>query len=169
MNRIASSRAGFTLIELVVTLALVGIVAMTALPAYEVIGTRMKESELRVALRTIRSALDAYKAAGDSGSIPRDTGTSGYPPSLQVLVDGVEIGARGGVTLAGQATTERLIFLRRVPRDPFHPDRTLPAAATWRLRSHASPFDNPQPGDDVYDVLSFSDRVGLNGVRYSEW
>ena len=81
---------GFTLIEMVVTLAMVGVLAAAALPLYEVTVTRQKEAELRAALRTIRSALDAYKAAVDSGQVAKGALDSGYPPSLEILVTGVE-------------------------------------------------------------------------------
>jgi prepilin-type N-terminal cleavage/methylation domain-containing protein len=81
---------GFTLIEFVITLALVGILALAVVPLYDAAQLRNKESELRSALRQIRSALDAYKAAVDNGVIARKPGDSGYPASLQVLVDGVD-------------------------------------------------------------------------------
>ncbi|MFZ2652038.1 MAG: type II secretion system protein [Burkholderiaceae bacterium] len=160
---------GFTLIELVVTLALVGLVAVTSLPLYEVVNTRMKETELRQSLRTVRSALDAYKAAVDSGQIAKETGESGYPPTLEVLVQGVEVGVKGATTLTGQEATQRLVFLRQIPRDPFHPDPAVPAPQTWRTRAYASSADSPRPGDDVFDVASSSNRVGLNGQPYSTW
>lgn len=160
--RMTARAAGFTLIELVITLALVGIVAMGALPLYEVTATRLREAELRSALRTIRSALDAYKAAVDSGQIPKGALDSGYPPSLEVLVNGVDTGRNA-------AGAQRLVFLRRIPRDPFAPDPTLPPAQQWATRSYGSPPDDPQPGVDVFDVASRSQRVGTNGVPYREW
>jgi len=79
---------GFTLIELVVTLALVGLVAYVSVPLFEVTSTRMREAELRSALRQIRTAIDAYKVAADTGVIEKGATDSGYPPSLQVLVEG---------------------------------------------------------------------------------
>jgi general secretion pathway protein G len=88
--RIRVPQHGFTLIELVVTLTLVSVLALVAVPLYEVTATRARESELRTALRTIRSALDAYKYATDNGYISKGTVDSGYPPSLQLLVDGVD-------------------------------------------------------------------------------
>jgi general secretion pathway protein G len=169
MKLASRSMRGFTLIEVVITLALVGLIAMTSLPLYEVISTRMKESELRVALRTVRAALDAYKAASDSGAIPREAGESGYPPNLEVLVQGVEIGNSSSVTLSGKPTTQKRVFLRQVPRDPFNADPALPAAQTWQTRAYGSPPDSPQSGADVFDVTSTVTRVGLNGIPYSQW
>jgi general secretion pathway protein G len=173
MRPIPSRRdgGGFTFIELVVTLALLGVIAMSALPLFEVTGTRMREAELRQALRTIRSALDAYKAAVDLGQIARETGQSGYPPSLEVLVQGIEVVAPpNAVTADGSHPMPKLlVFLRQVPRDPFFADPSVAAAQTWRTRAYGSPPDNPQPGDDVFDVSSTSTRVGLNGIPYSDW
>ncbi len=154
---------GFTLIELVVTLALVGLVALAALPLYEVTATRMRESELRTALRTIRGAIDAYKAAADLGQIPRSPMDSGYPPSLAALVDGVTS------TRDANGTEHRLVFLRRVPADPFAPDPSGPPPQQWATRSYDSPPDDPHPGDDVFDVASRSTRIGSNGVAYKDW
>jgi len=154
---------GFTLIELVVTLALVAVVALTALPLYEVTTTRLHEDELRAALRSIRTALDAYKAAADSGQIAKGAAESGYPPSLDVLVQGVE-------TVQNNASgVRRVVFLRQIPRDPFAPDPTLAPARQWDTRGYGSPPDDPQPGTDVFDVASRSPRVGTNGVPYQQW
>ena len=164
------SRAlGFTFIELVVTLAMVSVVAMSVLPLYEVVTTRMKESELRAALRALRGALDAYKAAADQGQIPKEAGQSGYPPSLEILVQGVDVGVSNAVTLSGKEAPKRLVFLRQVPRDPFATDVSVPPAQTWRLRAYGSSPDNPQSGDDVFDVYALSTEAGINGVPYNEW
>jgi len=160
---------GFTFIELVVTLALVSVVAMSVLPLSDVVSTRMKEAELRQTLRTLRSALDAYKAAVDQGQIQVETGQSGYPPSLDILAQGVNVASDNAVTPSGHEAPKRLVFLRQVPRDPFHPDPTVPAAQTWRTRAYGSPAEDPQAGTDVYDVSSASARVGLNGIPYANW
>jgi general secretion pathway protein G len=154
---------GFTLIELVITLALVGVVAMTALPLYDVSATRSKELELRAALRTIRTAIDAYKAASDSGQVPKGATESGYPPSLETLVRGVDA-ARD--TINGG---RRTVFLRQIPRDPFATDPAAPAEQHWATRTYGAAPDDLRGGDDVFDVASRSTRVGSNGVPYREW
>src|SRR5512142_2224544 len=153
---------GFTIIELVITVGIVSLLATAVVPSAQLLYQRERESELRVALRTIRGAIDAYKLASDTGRIKKQLDKSGYPPDLQSLVDGVDDARspKEGV---------KIYFLRRLPRDPFWPDATTPAAETWGLRSYASPPDDPQPGDDVYDVYSRSPRTGLDGVPYREW
>jgi general secretion pathway protein G len=153
---------GFTLVELVITVAIVSLLATAVVPSAQLMYRRERERELRVALRTIRAGLDAYKAASDSGRIRKKIDKSGYPPELQALVDGVE---DAGSPKEGA----KIYFLRRLPRDPFWPDATTPAADTWGLRSYASPPDDPQAGDDVFDVHSRSSRTGLNGVPYHDW
>jgi len=152
---------GFTLIELVITVAIVGLLATAAMPLAQLSAQRSKETDLRTNLRVIRDAIDAYKLASDQGRVETKLGTSGYPPTLQTLVDGVEDARSEGKT--------KIYFLRRMPRDPFFPDGTLPAADTWGLRSYASPPDAPQPGDDVYDVYSMSNGRGINGAPYHDW
>lgn len=154
---------GFSLVELLVTLALIGVAAAIALPFGGLVQTRAKEAELRVALRTIRQALDNYKAAADAGVIDKPTGSSGYPPNLDVLAQGVPRS-----TAMGSSSTP-MVFLRRVPRDPFHADRSTPAAATWNLRSYGAPEGDFTLGKDVFDVSSKSTSLGLDGTRVSDW
>lgn len=153
---------GFTLIELVVTVAIVALLATAIVPSARLVYQREREVELRSALRTIRTAIDAYKRAVDTGHVKKELDKSGYPSDLQVLVDGVDDArsAQDGV---------KIYFLRQIPRDPFWPDTSVAPADTWGLRSYASPPDDPQPGDDVFDVYSRSSLTGLNGVPYRDW
>lgn len=171
MTSTARSRAqrGFTLIELVVTLAIVSLVAMVALPLYEVTTTRMKEAELRQALRTIRTALDAYKAATDAGVLAKAVGESGYPPNLEVLTDVLETTSQRDFGLNAGEAPRHLVLLRQLPRDPFCPDPQVPAAQTWNTRAYGSRVDDTQSGADVFDVSSASTKVGLDGTPYSSW
>jgi general secretion pathway protein G len=161
---------GFTLIELLITLALVGLLATAALPLYEVSSTRSREAELRQALRTIRSGLDAYKSAVDTGLLPRIAGESGYPPSLEMLTQVLDTSFKRDVGATDKnAPPERIVILRQLPRDPFYPDSLVPADQTWNTRAYASRADDPQPGADVFDVWSKSARTALDGTAYSTW
>ena len=153
---------GFTIIELVITVGIVSLLATAVVPSAQLVYQRERERELRASLRTIRDAIDAYKRASDAGRIRKQLDKTGYPPSLQSLVDGID-------DASNPKEGAKIYFLRRLPRDPFWPDATTPAAETWGLRSYASPPDDPQPGDDVYDVHSRSSRTGLDGVPYHDW
>jgi general secretion pathway protein G len=153
---------GFTFIELVITLAILGVLALMALPFAELTAKRAKEQELRTSLRQIRTALDDYKKAVDDGRVPRKADESGYPPSLDLLVEGVS-------DPKDPSGKQRIYFLRRMPRDPMADDPALPASRTWGLRSYESSHESPRPGKDVFDVYSTADGVGLNGVPYRQW
>lgn len=151
---------GFSLIELVVAVTLIALMATLALPLQELTVKRGREADLRTALHQIREALDAYKQGTVDGNIVTEPGDSGYPKSLLVLVEGVKD--------AKSPTGDRLYFLRRIPRDPFA-DPSRSPEESWGLRSYQSPFDQPRPGKDVFDVYSLSDAIGINGVPYREW
>jgi general secretion pathway protein G len=154
-------RRGFTLIEMLVVVAILSVLAGAAFPLAELTIRREREQDLRTALRQLRTGLDAYKQAYDEGRMLKRTGASGYPRNLDELVAGVED--------AKSPLKAKIYFLRRLPRDPTYTDPTVPAATTWGLRSYASPPDDPKPGDDVFDVYSLSPQAGLNGIPYREW
>lgn len=152
---------GFTLIELLVTLAILALLATLVAPVAQVTAQRKQEQELRRSLREIRTGIDAYKKAFDEGRVTRAVGATGYPPKLELLVDGVPD--------LRSPKRAKIFFLRRLPRDPFNPDPALADAETWGKRSYASEAADPREGDDVYDVYSTSTRPGLNGVPYNRW
>ncbi|HEY0666465.1 MAG TPA: type II secretion system protein [Gallionella sp.] len=153
---------GFTLIELVITVAITGLLATLVLPMAELAVQRTREQELRAALREIRAGLDSYKQAVDDGRIVHSVIKSGYPASLQVLVDGEpDAGSPDG--------KGRIYFLRRIPRDPMASEPGLRNEETWGKRSYESSADAPEEGEDVFDVYSLSSGVGLNGIPYSNW
>lgn len=154
-------RRGFSLVELLVVVAIMSILASIGLPLAELSHRRSQEEDLRRSLREIRSAIDAYKRLVDMGRIARAADASGYPPRLQVLVDGVPDAQSPQGTM--------LYFLRRLPRDPLAAEAGTDAADTWGLRSYASSADDPQPGRDVFDVYSKSAGAGLDGVPYRKW
>ena len=159
-SSIHSSASGFTLIELLVTLAIMAVLALITVPAMEVVIKRNKEQELRRSLQLIRDAIDAHKKAFDEGKLNLPPDKNGYPPSLDVLVNGAP-------TSGGRLKT--LKFLRRLPRDPMNLNPALSDVETWGKRSYASEPDNPLEGEDVYDVYSLSEKSGLNGIAYRRW
>ncbi|HKX53697.1 MAG TPA: type II secretion system protein [Nitrosospira sp.] len=151
---------GFSLVELTVVVAIMAVLASSAIPLYEVTVKREKEQELRIALRQIREALDAYKRAVNDGRVARKADESEYPRKLENLVEGIPD--------LKHPAKRKIYFLRRLPRDPMA-DPSLPAAETWGKRAYESPPDNPQEGDDVFDVYSRSAQIGLNGIPYDKW
>lgn len=151
---------GFTLIEMIIVVMIVGILASAAMPLAALHKRRAQEAELRANLRTLRTAIDAYKKASDTGRIERRDDQSGYPPKLTLLVEGVP-----DVT---DPAGKKMYFLRRMPRDPFADPGQRPEE-TWGLRSYASPPDAPQPGADVFDVYSNAQGEGLDGTAYRTW
>lgn len=152
---------GFSYIEMMVTLLILSVLAVIAVPAAENMVQRRLEAELRDGLREIRTALDAYKAASDAGRVAKAEGETGYPKKLEDLIDGVED--------AKDTKRPRIYFLRRLPRDPFTLSPGTSAAQSWGRRSYASPPTAPVAGDDVFDVYSLSPATGLNGIPYRQW
>jgi general secretion pathway protein G len=151
---------GFTLIEMLVVLAMLAVLAGAARPLLQVSVQRSQEFQLREGLRQIRGALDAYKRAAEAGQIQQSPEDSGYPRQLMDLVRGVPD--------AKSTEGRKLYFLRRLPRDPFA-DPALEPAETWGLRAADSPPDEPRPGRDVFDVFSQSTGLALDGSKLKDW
>lgn len=148
-------RAGFTLIELIVTISILSILATGILPLSQVTYRRTKEIELRRNLRIIRDAIDGYKKLADEKKIEKDADSSGYPDTLELLVTGVAL--KGPVP-------KKVKFLRRIPGDP------MTDGGEWGLRSYADEADSSVwGGQDVYDVYSTSERQALDGTNYRDW
>jgi general secretion pathway protein G len=156
--------AGLTLIELLVTLAILSILATAALPYAELTVRRGKELELRRSLREVRSAIDAFHDDWVAGRITHGGGTAsadGYPTKLQVLVDGVDNGQAGG---------GKRRYLRSVPRDPFAETATQARAEQWMVRGYQ---DDPDAltwnGKDVYDIHTRSPAEAIDNTKYRDW
>ena len=156
-----AAQRGFTLIELMITLAIMATLAAVAVPMVQVAVQREREHQLRAALLEIREAIDAYKRAADNGSIKLNIGDSGFPKKLEELVDGVPD--------QRNPRKQNIYFLRRLPRDPFAPSSISSPAATWNKRAYTAPPDNPTEGEDVFDVFSRSGKIGLNGIPLKTW
>ncbi len=154
-------QTGFSLIEMLVVLALLGVLSTIVLPTLTLANERQREVELKHDLWLIRDALDAYHAAAIQGAVPATDGLFGYPPTLQTLVDGIPDQRAGH-------SGERLVFLRHLPRDPFA-DPTVAAEDSWTLRDYQSPADAPKSGDSVYDVHSQSTAVAIDGTAVKDW
>jgi general secretion pathway protein G len=150
---------GFTLIEVVVTLGILGILVSAVMPLAEVTVQRTRELELRRALRTLRIAIDQYKedfdlAVKNKNIIP-EADQTGYPVSLDALVQGAD--------WQGLYAFPRK-YLRRLPEDPFDDGQG------WGLRGYRdAPDSTSWDGKDIYDVYSKSDRIALDGTAYNSW
>jgi len=144
-----------------VTVTIVAILASVVVPMAQVTVQRGKEQDLKLALREIRGAIDDYKRAVDEGRVYKSVDATGYPDTLDILVEGVPD--------LKDAKGRKIYFMRRIPRDPFNLEADISATETWGKRSYDSEADNPKEGQDVYDVFSLSRKVGLNGSPYREW
>lgn len=159
-HRVGRRCSGFTYVELMITLGIMGVLASVAIPTAKAMMAREREHELRSNLVEIREAIDSYKRAADQGRIELKLGDSGYPHKLSDLVEGV----KDRQSLDGKM----LYFLRRIPRDPM--DVTSDdAESSWGKRAYKSPPGAPEEGDDVYDIYSRSGGIGMNNVPYRQW
>jgi len=158
---------GFTLVEMVVTLTILSVLAWSALPLTKIIIQREREVELRQDLRLIREAIDAYKKLSDEKKIEVKEDTEGYPPTLDVLVKGVEVQSQPDQSgqASGKSKGKKVVrFLRRIPEDP------MTGTTDWGLRSYQDAPDSDKWGEEnVYDVHTKSQAKALDGTRYRDW
>lgn len=152
---------GFTLIEMMISLALLATLASAAIPIYQRQEQQRNEEELRVALRDIRSAIDRYGQLVEEGIIEKDADMGNWPASLDLLVD--------GVVNKKSPNKEKIYLLRRIPRDPFCDCDGRKNTETWRVRASTQAPGETTGGKDVWDVSSTSSQPGLNGIPYAQW
>jgi len=150
--RIKRSQRGFTLVELIVSITIMSILALAALPLARLTVRREKERELRRDLWEMRDAIDRYKNAADQNAFQTKVGSEGYPPDLDTLVNGVDVGGK------------KLRFLRRIPVDP------MTGKNEWGLRSmQDDPDSTSWSGDNVFDVYTQSEGTAIDGTKYKDW
>jgi general secretion pathway protein G len=143
---------GLTLVELIVTVAILAILAAGAAPIARFKVKREKERELRYDLWTMRDAIDKYKDAADKGAFQTKVDSQNYPPDLETLVNGVDVQGK------------KVRFLRHIPVDP------MTGKTEWGLRSmQDDPTSDSYGGQSVFDVYSKSQGTALDGTKYSEW
>jgi general secretion pathway protein G len=151
--------AGYTFVEMLVVATILMILAAGIMPLARVTAQRSREAELRRALREMRTAIDKFKDAADTGqigSLDIKVGSENYPPDLQTLVD--------GVNAANDATGRKLKFLRRIPTDP------MTRGTEWGLRSYQDKPDSTRwGGQNVFDVYTTYEGKALDGSKYRDW
>lgn len=154
IQRRAGSQAGMTLLELIIACAILLILSSAALPIAKFSVIRQREAELHQDLREMRDAIDRYKDAADRNLIRVEIGSEGYPPDLETLVKGVQVGA----------SDKKIRFLRKIPVDP------MTGHAEWGLRAvQDDPDSTSWGGKNVFDVYSKSTGTALDGTKYSDW
>ena len=148
---VARRQHGFTLIELIVSTAILAILVGAAFPLVRITIYREREHELRQNLWMIRDAIDRYKDAADRGAFQIKVGSEGYPPDLDTLVTGVDVAGK------------KIKFLRRIPVDPM-------TKQEWGIRSMQDDKDSDSwGGQNVFDVYTKSDQTALDGTKYKDW
>jgi general secretion pathway protein G len=151
-SRRRAGENGLTLVELIVTVAILGILASAAVPIARFKVQREKERELRYDLWQLRDAIDHYKDAAEKGGFMTKIDSMNYPPDLDELVKGVDIQGK------------KVKFLRRIPVDP------MTGKAEWGMRSmQDDPTSDSWGGQNVFDVFSKSEGTALDGTKYADW
>ncbi len=154
-RRRVSQAAGMTLLELIIACSILLVLSSMALPVFRYTVIRQKESELRYDLRSMKDAIDRYKDLADQHKFRTEVGSENYPPDLETLVKGVQLGA---------GDDKRLRFLRKIPIDP------MTGRADWGLRSISDDPDSTSwGGKNVFDVYSKSTGTALDGTKYADW
>lgn len=158
-----AKQKGITLIELIVTLVILSILAVAALPYAELSVKRNKEIELRRSLRIIRMAIDDFHEDWKTGKIPKTSDVAsddGYPRTLSILTEGVDLAT---------ATGKRKKYLRRILPNPFV-EQSMFSEQQWFLRSYQDEIDATSWGEqDVYDIRYNSTKKALDGSQYADW
>lgn len=168
--------AGMTLLELMLATMILIVLAGAAMPLARLTVKREREAELHRDLREVRDAIDRYKDAADKGLIRVEQGTEGYPPDLDTLVNGVQVGANqigaptGGINPSGtnpatsSQSQQKVRFLRKVPIDP------MTGRADWGLRAvQDDPTSSTWGGKNIFDIYSLSSGMGMDGTKYADW
>jgi general secretion pathway protein G len=151
-SRWSSGMRGFTLIELIVATAILVILVGLVIPSARISIKREKEHELRAALWQLRDAIDRYKDAADRGAFQTKVGSEGYPPDMETLTKGVDVGGK------------KLRFLRKIPEDP------MTGNTDWGMRSmQDDPDSDSWGGQNVFDVFTKSQGEALDGTKYKDW
>jgi general secretion pathway protein G len=154
-RRQVSLAAGMTLLELILACAILMVLSSAALPIARYTIVHRKEQELRYDLRQMRDAIDRYKDLADRNLIRVEVGSEGYPPDLDTLVTGVQLGA---------GNDRKIRFLRSIPKDPMTGDKE------WRLVAvQDDPDSTSWGGKNVFDVHSKSQGTASDGTRYTDW
>jgi general secretion pathway protein G len=163
MANIFRHRKGFTLTELLVSATILAILAAVAVPLGKIAVKREREIEFRQSLRLIREAIDQYKRLADEKKIDVEENSDGFPPSLEILVKGVQLKeeSKGSKSKGGAKIVK---FLRRIPKDP------LTSSFDWQLRSSQDAFDSTSwGGQNVFDVCTKSNKTAIDGTKYKDW
>lgn len=152
LHRTTRGTRGFTLMELIVATTILIILTGLAVPLVRITIKRERERELRHDLWQMRDAIDRYKDAADRGAFQIKVGSEGYPPDLETLVKGVDMGGK------------KIRFLRHIPVDP------MTGNDEWGTRSmQDDPDSESSSGDNVFDVFTKSEGTALDGTKYKEW
>lgn len=155
-----STKKGFTLIEMLVTLTILSVLAAAAIPLAKVSIKREKEIQLKRNLRIIREAIDEYKRLADENKFQVEEDSEGYPPDLETLIKGVEVEE----VIQGKKVKRVIKFLRKIPQDP------MTNSVDWGLRSYQDDPDSTiWGGENVYDVFTKSPGTALDGTKYRDW